>query len=366
MEQNHIVKLDSKNSKDYPYKYSSSNYHKKTKTETNIFEENPKSKEKINLKSLRIQNTKKPSIPENNSQNNIKKINSVRPLNSSSYSNIEILSKTKSDNNKNKNQNFHNQPSSLQFDKSNNKQYLNIKNNKRNTFGNEDKEVHMKKNKSNTSISLIQELKNNQPIDYLKSKNQKSNILKMSHKNEYIDLNKIIKKEKKIILNKLNSSKSTNNFLNQCNKDLKIEGKVNKCKYLNSYSSKYNDYLLDNAEFKNSFINISYGAKNNCLSFSENNKNKKKFNSFNNSISPSDVYDKNNKRASVFGQYYIDIDLSMNCSKDQNCLINKRLLKKTIGLNSFIQKDFKIDTKSNILTSPIERNKKNNSKNIID
>ena len=366
MEQNHIIKLDSKNSKDYPYKYSSSNYHKKTKTETNIFEGNPKSKEKINLKSLRLQNIKIPSILENTSQNNIKKINSVGPLNSSSYSKIEILSKTKSDNNKNKNQNFHNQPLSLQFDKSNNKQYLNIKNNKRNAFGNEDKEVHMKKNKPNTSLSLIQELKNNQPIEYLKNKNQKNNIIKMNHKNEYLDLNKIIKKEKKIILNKLNSSKSSNNCLNQCNKDLLVEGKINKNKYLNSYSSKYIDYLLDDTEFKNSFINISYGAKNNCLSFSENNKNKKKLNSFNNSISPSDVYDKNNKRASVFGQYYIDIDLSMNCTKDHNCLINKRLLKKTIGLNNFMQKDFKKDTKSNIFTSPIERSKKSNSKNIID
>ena len=65
MEQNHIIKIDSKSSKDYPYKYSSLNYHKKTKTETNIFEENSKSKEKINLKSLRLKNAKIPSIPEN-------------------------------------------------------------------------------------------------------------------------------------------------------------------------------------------------------------------------------------------------------------------------------------------------------------
>ena len=188
----------------------------------------------------------------------------------------------------------------------------------------------------------------------------------MNNKKEYLDLNKIIKKEKKIISNKLNSSKSTNNFLNQYNKDMKIEGKINKYKYLNSYSSKYSDYLFDNIEFKNSCINKSYGTMNNCLSFSENNKNKQKFNSFNSSISPSNAYDKKNKRSSIFGQYYIDIDLSMNCTKDQNCLINKRLLKNAIGLNHSMQKDFKIDTKSNIFTSPIERNKKSNSKNIID
>ena len=370
MDQNHIIKLNQKKSKDFFYKYSGSNYHRKTKTETNLNDENSKLKSKMNLKSLRIQNSKISLIPENNSQN-IQKINSVRPLNSSSYSKLDIFPKSKNENGKN---NFPNQQLSLQSNNNNNKQYINIHNNKRHTFeySDKDKDIPIKKNKSNTSLSNTQQLKKNQSIDYIKNRNQndkyqKNNIIKISQKKEYLDLNKIIKKEKKIISNKLNSSKSTSIFLKQYNKQSITTNKVNKYKYLNSYSSKYTDYLFDNSEMKNSSLNISYGAMTNCISFSDQHKNIQKFNSFNSSISATNILlDKKNKKTSVFGQYYIDIDLSLNNTKEKKSLINKRLLKKSINLDESIQKDLKISTKLNMYNSPKERNKKSNTKNIID
>ena len=154
MEHNYIKK-NPKKQKDYLYKQNYSNNHKKTKTETNILDDIPKTKNHINLKSLRIQNTKISLIPEFISQKNIKKINSVRPLTSSFYSNMDMISKSKIINNKNHYKNL--QPFNIQ---SNNTPFFNIPEKKRNTVGYAEKELTIKKNKSNTSLSHIQQLKN--------------------------------------------------------------------------------------------------------------------------------------------------------------------------------------------------------------
>ena len=376
MENNYVIKKNNpKKQKDYLYKYNCSNNHKKTKTEANIFDENQKLKNQNNIKSLRIQNSKISLIPENISQKNIKKINSVRPLTSSFYSNIDIFVKSKNIINKNsyKNTQSHQPSFNLQY---NNNPYINIPEKKRNTFGYEDKELTIKKNKSNTSISHIQQLKSNHSIDYKKKNNSNDNSkdkisIKNNQEKDFVELNKIIKKEKKIILSKLNSSKSSNNFINEYNNEILLPNKVNKYKYnyLSSYSSKYNDCIFNNSDLKSASINMSYGGGNGA-SFSEANKNVHKLKSFNSSsiISSSLLGKKNNKKGSIFGQYYIDIDLSLNNnsnSKDNTSIINKRLLKKTINLDNSIQKENKKN--ANIINSPIlEKNKKNNSKSIID
>ncbi len=361
MDQNDIIKISSIKSKDYPNKYNIYNYHLKSKTETNLYEDNPKLKNKMHLKSSRMESSKISIIPESISQKNIKKINSVHPLTSSSYSKIDIISKPKNSNFKNY---FKYSPNNQQLNMQNNcKQNINIQNNKINTLPYEDKDLTIKKNKSNTSFSNTQQFKNNKSIDY-----QKNPDIKMNQKKEFLDLKKM-QKEKKIILNKLNSSKFYSHFIKQYCKDPINPSKMNNYNNLNSYSSKLNDYLLDNSELKNTSWNVSSGLHNNFHSFSEHNKNLPKFNSLNNSISPSNFIEKrNNRKAAVFGQYYIDIDLSLNDNvpKDKNSLLNKRLLKKTINLDNSIQKDSKINAKINLYNSPLEKSKKNNSKNIID
>ena len=391
MEQSNIIKLSSRKPKEYLYKYNNFNNHKKTKTESNLYEDNSKFKKNMNLKSLRIKNPKISLIPENNSQKNIKKINSVRPVTSTSYSRMDFFTKVKNSNNKNNldNNMQYKQPLSLQ---SNNINYSYFQTKNRNTFAYGEKELTIKKNKSNTSLSYNQKLKKSNSLEFPKTnnineKNHKNNIVKIisNTKREYLDLNKIIKKDKKIILNKLNPSKSTSNFLQQYNKDQKLTKKINRNNDFNSYSSKYNDYIFDNSDLKNSINSLCSGTMNNIISISENNNNIHKFNSFNSHISPTTVLEKkSNKKASVFGQYYIDIDLSLNNNirKTKNSLINKRLLKKSVNLDASIQKDFKIknnisnknyintniDINSNLYKykSPNEKNKKSNSKNIID
>jgi hypothetical protein len=361
MEQNYTSKQSSKKSKESLSKFNNSNYHKKTKTETSLLEENTKVNNKKNLKSLRIiQKSKISLIPENNNHKNTKKISSNRPLTSSSHSNIDIF-KSKNTYNKNNYKNsFYQQHFIIQ---SKNSQNRGIERN-RNTLPNDDKDGVIKKSNSNTSLSQIQKLKKNKSIEYHKTNilNNKNNPVKNNIKKDFLDLNKIIKTDKKIILNKLNSSKSSNNFTREFNKDQIVLGKRNKNNYLKSYYSKYNHYLNDNSEIKNT----SLGTTTNALSFSETSKNLHKFNSFNNSISFSMLEKKKSKKASIFGKCYIDIELSLNNndkSKSKNNFINKRLLKKSLNLDNSMNKESKI--KNNLYSSQIEKNKKN-SKNYID
>ena len=383
MELNYIIKNNEKNNskkaKDSLYKYSisnTSNYHKKTKTETNLYEENPRIKNKITIKSMNTQNSKNSFLPENSPKKIIKKINSVNPLSTCSYLSEDIFIKAKNANKKNNdnNNNIHNQPHDQALSlRCNNINYINYISKKRNTFNYEDKYFPIEKNKS---FSNLQHLKENHSLEYTKSNNiNNMNNISIQHvsvknnaKNEYLDLNKIINNENK--MNKLNSSKSAYNFLKE---DPIISAKLNKYNGM----KKFNDYVFENGETKNSSINFSYRTVNNGLLIPENknNNNLHKFKSFNKSISSSMTGKKNNnKKTAVFGQYYIDIDLSLNSnlSKDNkyinnNDIINKdnkQLLKKSVNLDKSIKSEFKINTY--VYNSPIEKNKKPNSKNIID
>ena len=358
MEQKSNTKISSKKTKEVLSKCNYSNYHKKNKTEENILGLNTKPKNKKNLKSLRMQKSNISLIPDNNNHKKIKKINSIRPLTSSSHSNIDIF-KSKNTNNKKNYKNSFCKQLNIQSKKN---QYINLEK-KRNTFAYDDRDYIIKKNNSNTSLSQIPKIKNNKSVEYFKINilnNNKNISVKNNIKKDYLDLNKIIRNDKNIILNKLNSSKSSNNFTRQYNKHQNILGKRNKY-YLNSYF--YN--LNDNSELKNSSINMSMGTTTNGLSFYDTNNNIHKFNSFNNSISSSLLDKKNNKQSSIFGKCYINIDLSLNNnnSKNKTSFLNKRLLKKTLNLDVSLQKELKIS--NNLYNSPIERNKKN-SKNYID
>ena len=115
---------------------------------------------------------------------------------------------------------------------------------------------------------------------------------------------------------------------------------------------------------------------NNPLLSSENQKQNhslQKFNSFNNKVSSSKVGNRNNNKKATIGQYYVDIDLSLNnyISNDNknknNELINnnngKQVIKKTINNDKSINSEI-IDP--NIFNpSIIEKAKKHNTKNII-
>ena len=172
-----------------------------------------------------------------------------------------------------------------------------------------------------------------------------------------------MKKEKNINLNKLNASKSSNNFK-----------KKNPIIYPKNNNN--NDFIIESSENKNNNFNFSYMTVNNPLLSSENQKQNhslQKFNSFNNKVSSSKVGNRNNNKKATIGQYYVDIDLSLNnyISNDNknknNELINnnngKQVIKKTINNDKSINSEI-IDP--NIFNpSIIEKAKKHNTKNII-
>ncbi len=172
-----------------------------------------------------------------------------------------------------------------------------------------------------------------------------------------------MKKEKNINLNKLNASKSSNNFK-----------KNNPIIYPKNNNN--NDFIIESSENKNNNFNFSYMTVNNPLLSSENQKQNhslQKFNSFNNKVSSSKVGNRNNNKKATIGQYYVDIDLSLNnyISNDNknknNELINnnngKQVIKKTINNDKSINSEI-IDP--NIFNpSIIEKAKKHNTKNII-
>ena len=339
MKLNNIMKNNEKNnikkSKDSLYKNNNannSNYHKKIKTETNIYEIIPKDKNKITIKSINSNNSKISFLPENSPKKRITNFNSVYPF--CSPTKEKLISKVKNSNNKKTNtKNNIQQNNESLFLRIKNINYSNYfsKKKERNTFACKDKDFPIKKNTSNTSLSFIQKLKGNNSIEYYKKNNNIKNksirniSMKSNKKKEYLDLNKKVKKEKKMNLSELNSSKSTYNFLKE---DPILFPKYNK----------KNIYFFENSDPKNSSINFSYlTVNNNGLLLIENrNQNIQKFKSFNSSISSSMIGRNNNKKSTI-GQYYVDIDLSLNSniSKDNKCknndLINnnnKQVLKK--------------------------------------
>ncbi len=368
MKLNDILKNNEKNkskkSKDSLYKYNISNYHKKTKTEININEEKSKPKTKITIKGINSQNNKLFLFPDNSPKKIIKKFHSVYPLCSPKKEDI-IITKAKKSHRKSSNINnniqLNNLPLSL---KTQNINYNNYVTKERNTFGCKDKENPIKKIISNTSLSFIQKLKGHHSIEYHKKKDNLSiqNIsIKSNKKKEYLDFNKIMKKEKKMNLNKLSVSKSSNNFLK---KNPMLLPKYNQ----------YNDSIMESSELKNPNNNVSYMTVNNGLLLLENkNQCLQKFNSFNSNASSSIIGKRNNNKKATIGQYYVDIDLSLNShiSKDnenkKNELINNgnQVFKKTVNTDFTINSELKSDT--NIFHSPIiEKTKKPNTKNIID
>ncbi len=151
-----------KNSKEYFNKYNIpkvSSHHQKTKTETNIFEENLKAKYNLTKKSISTSNSQNSFFPENSQKKTMTKNNSVYLLG--------IPSKSKNANTKNSANNIHLDSQELYL-KSQNCNCFSYLNSKRNTPHNEEKEFPIKKTES---ISNIQHKTENHSLDYHKNIN---------------------------------------------------------------------------------------------------------------------------------------------------------------------------------------------------
>ena len=339
-----------KNTKDSLYKNNIPKIlsnHKTTKTEMNLCEENPRLKYNLTTKNMNYQNSQKSFFHEN-------KAKQIKKIFYSDYP-LEIPPKAKNSNTKIdlNNMQENRQLSNL---KSKNLKYIN---NKRNTFCFEDNEFPIKKTES---FSNIQIKKDNNSIEYHKNYNinnlsMENFTVKYTPKNDYLDLGKIIAKEKKINSNLISPSNSTNNFIKM---DPKMLSNINKCNDINKNNN--NDYLFEKFD-KNSSFNFNYQAVNNVLSFENKNKNLQKYKSLKDNKSASNLGKKiTNKKASISGQYYVDIDLSLNSNLPQVNESKNNDLKKSVKED--INSDLTANT--NFFSSQLEKIKNTSYKNILD
>ena len=329
---NNNEKKNLKNAKDYSYKNDIPkilSHHKKTKTEMNLCEENPRLKYDLTTKNMNNNNSQNSFFHENTTKQIKKIFYSAYPLemppkakNSSTKFDLNIMQENR-------------QLSNL---KSKNLKYIN---NKRKTFCFEDKEFPIKKT---ISLSNIQINKENNYIEYHKNYNinnlsMENFTVKYTPKNDYLDLGKIITKEKKINSNVISPSNSTNNFIKM---DPKLLSKINKCNDKN----KNNYYPFEKFD-KNSSFNFNYQTVNNALSL----ENKNKYKSLKDNKSSSNLGKKiTNRKASISGQYYIDIDLSSNSNLLQ---VNES---KINDLKNSVKEDINhnLTANTNFLSSPLE------------
>ena len=326
-------KNNSKNSRDSVNKNNISCNHNKKNTEINLYEGNQRFRNKINIKNSS-------DIISSNSSNynysyqNINKNKNItsKQLVPTSYSTADIFSQTKKINNNIKNNKFQNLKQQSVNTQQKGKYYLDYLNKKRNTIGCEDRDYSGKRNKFNNSdnqkfnkIGFLESQKNYNLTDIKKSNNQKK---------ECNDLNKIIIKERKKILNKINTSKLNKDFLTEA--------------YNMAESKKYND----NPNMKITNHNFYFSSNNNCsIKMDNNNNNKRKLNNTSNlKLSSSKNSKKKSNKNTLFGQYYLDIDLSLNNNNISN---NKKINKQS----SYLESSY---------NSPTEKNKKINNNNSID
>ena len=123
-------------------------------------------------------------------------------------------------------------------------------------------------------------------------------------------------------------------------------------------------YIRNSKTFdKNSSFNFNYQAVNNVLSFENKNKNLQKYKSLKDNKSASNLGKKiTNKKASISGQYYVDIDLSLNSNLPQVNESKNNDLKKSVKED--INNDLTANT--NFFSSQLEKIKNTSYKNILD
>ena len=327
-------KNNSKKSKDSLYKYNGVNYHNKQNSEINLYQNNQRLNNKLNVRG----DTYASFLPSNNSQDlNKKKFNSSRPYTTTSYSTADIF--------KNKN------PTIMNENLPNLKQqsvYIQHKN----IYGGDNKEIFRKKNKMNSDLQKLRNTESLESQKKYKLVDRRKNI-NLTGKNspklktDKSDNNEIVTEGK--IISRMKSKKLGTHFLTE-------EYNMSKANNLNLNLNKYNDIQKDFPDIKNSSVNYSFANDFNKSNLSRI-ENPSRTNNTTLNLSSKKVM-KSERKPTYLGQYYIDIDLSRS-----NISNNKSIIK---------QSSYLLNSKNNtklsphIYNSPVEGIKKYNSKNNIN
>ena len=325
-------KNNSKKSKDSVYKYNGINPHNKQNSEINLYQNNQRLNNKLNVKG----DTYTPLLPSNNSQDLIKiKFKTSRPYTTTSYSTADIF--------KNKN------PTIINDNLANLKQQS-VYIQHRSIYGGDNKDIFRKKNKMNSEIQKLRNTESLETQKKYKLVDRRKNI-NLTGKNspklkkDNSDINEIVTEGK--IISRMKSKKLGTHFLTE-------EYNMSKANNLNL--NKYNDIPKDFPDIKNSSVNYSFANDFNRSGISKVD-NASRTNNTTLNLSSKKVM-KSERKPTYLGQYYIDIDLSRG-----NISNNKSIIKQSSYL---LNSKNNVKLISHMCNSPVECIKKYNSKNNIN